>query len=434
MRRALAFTQSPAFSAPLRFFLNVPIFTFLAAGLLLWSGPLALESQWHPVTLALTHLLTLGVLTSAILGALLQILPVATNASIWRPRLTATVVHTLLTLGTFTLVSAFLWGLPILFKLATPLLALAFIWMIAAVVLGLQQHRMSIDPRSAEEILAVRLAIAALFATVVLGVSLAVALGWQWDAPLVLLTHLHSTWGLLGWVGIMIMGISFQVIPVFQVTELYPARLSRWLTPYLFSVLILWTSSMLWLANTSVLIRLLEGLLASICLTYAISTLHLLWTRKRKQADVTTLFWRTAMLSLLAAAAMVLISTITGTLLPVPLGILIIVGVGWSAINGLLYKIIPFLVWYHSQRDLQLALRVVPKVKQIMPDAVGKRQYWVHAAGLTLLLAATIWPVLTRLAAAMLMISAAWLGISISRALLLYRRTHIAIALLMKSA
>ncbi len=434
MRRALAFKQSPAFSVPLRFFLNVPIFALLAAMLMLWAGPAALASRWHPVTLALTHLFTLGVLTSAMLGALIQILPVATNANVWRPSLTAAVVHALLTAGTLILVAAFLWGKPILFKLAAPVLALAFTWMIAAVVVGLHQHRLAMDPRSAEEILAIRLAMAALFATVVLGVSLAVALGWQWDAPLVLLTHLHSAWGLLGWVGIVIMGISFQVIPVFQVTELYPARLTRWLTPLLFSLLILWAGSMLWLANTSLFIRLLEGLLASASLAYAASTLHLLWTRKRKHADATTLFWRTAMLSLVACAVMGLTGAITKILLPVPLGILFIVGVSWSAINGMLYKIIPFLVWYHAQKDLQLALRVVPKVKQIMPDAIGKRQYWIHAAALAFLLAATIWPVLTRPAAAILGISAAWLGISIVQAILLYRRTRIAIASIMKTA
>lgn len=433
MRRALAFKQSPAFSAPLRFFLNVPLFALLAAALLLWAGPDALASRWHPVTLALTHLFTLGVLTSAMFGALIQILPVATNAGVWRPLLTAAVVHALLTAGTLILVAAFLWGKPLLFKLAAPLLALAFSWMIAAVAIGLHQHRLAIDTRSTEEILAVRLAMAGLFATIVLGVSLAIALGWQWDAPLVLLTHLHSAWGLLGWVGILLIGVSFQVIPIFQVTELYPARLTRWLTPTLFSLLLLWAGSMLWLENTSIFIRLLESLLAATSLAYAISTLYLLWTRKRPRADATTLFWRTAMLSLFASAVMGLAGAYTGSLLPVPLGMLFIVGAGWSAINGMLYKIIPFLVWYHAQKDLKQALPVVPKVKQIMPDATGKWQYWVHATGLTLLLAATAWPVLTRPAAAILGISAAWLGISIGQAILLYRRTRLAIASIMEA-
>lgn len=432
MRRALAFKQSPAFSAPLRFFLNVPLFSLLAALLLLWVGPAALASRWHPVTLALTHLFTLGVLTSAMLGALIQILPVATNASVWRPGLTATVVHALLTLGTLLLTAAFLWNKPILFKIAGPALGLAFTWMIAAVATGLYQHRLVIDPRNAEEILTIRLAMASLLATVILGVSLALALGWQWQAPLVLLTHLHSAWGLLGWVGLLLMGISFQVIPVFQVTELYPTWLTRWLATAVLSLLMVWTASMLWLENTLVFTRILETLLAAGSLTYAISTLYLLWTRKRKQADTTTLFWRTAMLSLVVSAVMGLVTVLTDYQFAVPLGILFIVGLGWSAINGMLYKIIPFLVWYHSQKDLKVALPVIPKVRQIMPDVTGKRHYWAHAIALVLLLAAYVWPMLSRPAAVVLGLSAAWLGISMIQALILYRRTQIAIRSIME--
>src|SRR5690606_38013053 len=100
MQRALSFTRSPPLSVPLRFFLNAPLFALLAAVLLLWAGPEALQSRWTPYTLALTHLLTLGVLGSAMAGAMMQILPVATGIHVLKPRLTAVVVHALLTAGT----------------------------------------------------------------------------------------------------------------------------------------------------------------------------------------------------------------------------------------------------------------------------------------------------------------------------------------------
>ncbi len=106
MRRALSFDNSPPLSVPFRFFLNVPFFAVLAGLLLLWAGPEALESRWTPYTLALTHLMTLGVLASAMVGALIQILPVATGTSVLAPRLTSSFVHPMLIVGTLFLAAA----------------------------------------------------------------------------------------------------------------------------------------------------------------------------------------------------------------------------------------------------------------------------------------------------------------------------------------
>ena len=72
----LSLEQAPPFSVPLRFFLTAPWFLVVAALLILWQGPAIFASRWHPATLALTHLLTLGFMAQVMLGALLQMLPV----------------------------------------------------------------------------------------------------------------------------------------------------------------------------------------------------------------------------------------------------------------------------------------------------------------------------------------------------------------------
>lgn len=433
MRRGLIFKNSPALSVPLRFFLSVPLFALLAAALLMWAGPDAFNSRWSPVTLALTHLLTLGVLASAMIGALLQILPVATNVNALFPKLTAAIVHTLLTLGTLVLVAAFLLTKPLLFQLAMVLLLAALLWLVLTISLGLWRHRFAAAPQSANELQAIRLAITALFLTAGLGASLATALGWQLNAPLLLLTHLHSIWGLLGWVGLLVMGVSFQVIPIFLVTELYPAYLTRWLTPTIFGLLALWTLSMVYAAQYTAITHAIELLLMLVYVLYAASTFYLLWKRKRPVADATTLFWRLAMLSLAASGLLWLAALFSDTDLSVTLGVLFIVGFAWSAINGMLYKILPFLLWYHTQKDLQVALRIVPKVKQIIPDTVAIAQFKVHALGISLLIAATLWPALIRPAAIVMAVSAAWLGMNIIKALVLYVNAKKAIALALKT-
>lgn len=58
----LSLDQAPGISTPLRFFLTAPLFAIVAAVLLLFTGPEILQDRWLPETLALTHLLTLGLL------------------------------------------------------------------------------------------------------------------------------------------------------------------------------------------------------------------------------------------------------------------------------------------------------------------------------------------------------------------------------------
>lgn len=430
MQRALSFTRSPPLSVPLRFLLNAPLFALLAALLLLWAGPEALQSRWTPYTLALTHLLTLGVLGSVMAGAMMQILPVATGIQVLKPRLTAVVVHAFLTAGTIALAQAFLVARPWLFSLALLLLGVAFSWLLAATAGGLWRHRKERTKGASEILVAVRLALIALLVTVTLGVTLAATLAWGLPFPVLPITDLHGAWGLMGWVGLLLIGMSYQLMPIFQVTELYPRLLTRWLTLAIFVLLLAYSAGMLSLDGNARLVGDAASLLLSAAyFVFAATTFWLLWARKRPQADATTLFWRTAMSSLAACGPVWLVHTSGHADLSVLLGTLFIVGVAWSAINGMLYKIVPFLLWYNAQRDLTIALRAVPKVKDIIPDPVAKRQYWAHLTGLTFIVLASLRPQWFTVPAALCLgVSAAWLGFNMAAALKLYLRARTCIA------
>src|SRR5690554_2370868 len=109
MQRALAFKRSPPLSVAFRFFLNVPVFLMLAAVALAWVGVNGgAYMRWNPMVLAAAHFLTLGVLASAMLGAMMQILPVAAQIQVLRPRVTSFIVHAGLTLGTLSLAAGFI--------------------------------------------------------------------------------------------------------------------------------------------------------------------------------------------------------------------------------------------------------------------------------------------------------------------------------------
>jgi hypothetical protein len=420
MRRALSLDSSPELFVPFRFFLNAPIFALLAAGLFLWSGPDAFASRWTPVSLALTHLFTLGVLTSVMAGAMMQILPVATGIRVAAEATTAVVVHALLTAGTLALSCAFIVGTPALYAVAVVLLGAAFVWFLAACATGFWQHREAVRRGVSDVLGASRLALAALLATVALGLLLACAQAFGVALPVVTLTSLHATWGLAGWVGLLTIGMAFQLIPMFLVTEPYPRAITNVLAPIVFILLVLTSLSAAMIPRLAMP---LTALLLAAHTAFAITTLYLLWTRKRPEADATTKFWRMAMLCVAGCGPLWAIQVWTGNAAwAVTLGVILLFGVAWSLVNGMLYKIVPFLLWYHAQRSLTgAAMRFAPKVKDMIPDRVASRQFWAHLAALALLIAASQWPgAFARIAALAVGISAAWLGLNMIGAIQIY--------------
>ncbi|TAM85422.1 MAG: hypothetical protein EPN41_12075 [Candidimonas sp.] len=438
MQRALGYDNSPALPVPLRFFLNVPLFALLAAALILWAGPAALASRWAPATLALTHLFTLGILGSAMLGATMQILPVACNVHFPQAERLAPWIWGSLTLGTFTLVLGFLEMRASLFDAASLLLAAAFAGFIGLAAAGLWQGRQLAYPGAREILRAIRIALLALALTVALGLTLAAALAH--GLPLTGLASLHVLWGLGGWAGILLIGISFQLIPIFQVTEIYPRALTRWLAIAILSMAIAWTllASLPGAPATGI-----AGLaLAAAYGLYAATTFHLLWTRKRPKAEPTTLFWRFAMLCLLGCMpAWLWLVARPSQAAALVLGSLIIAGTLYSAVNGMLYKILPFLLWKHAQdalatpgRDLALAratLRTMPKIDAYLPEARANGQFIAHALAVLTWLGACVAPARLIYAAGLLfLISSLWLAVNLARALRLYRQTLRAIAAL----
>lgn len=408
MQRRLALERSAPLWLSLRFFLSAPLFALLAGAVLLWQGGPALASRWTPAALAMTHLITLGVLSMVIVGALLQLLPVVAGVDIAAPRLSATVIHLLLCAGTLLLAAAFCWPRPALFRAALAPLALALGWLLAACAAGLWRAR---PGPAAAMLTGVRIALACLFLTLLLGAAMAAALGWTLPLPLARLADLHALWGMPGWIGVLVVAIAYQVIPMFQVTPVYPAALTRALCPALLALLAAncaaqWSGH--WSATP------LAVLLAAAFALFALVTLYLLARRKRPAPDATTLFWRVSMGSLLACAALAS-APWDEPRRALLLGLLFLLGFAYSAIVGMLYKIVPFLLWHHWQ-EMGLA-RPVPSIRLIVTEEAARAQFWTHLGALALLAAAVLWPDLARAAALALLAATLFLMRNLWRAL-----------------
>lgn len=419
MHPNLSFEQAPPLSVPYRFFLAAPPFGVLAGLLLAWTGGDALGSRWTPEALALVHLIVAGFMLQAMSGAMFQFIPVAVGGNVWRPLLIAMVVQPLLLVGVALLATGFLLSAPLLLSLAVPAF-LAGVGIFATVVL-LALWR---TPATGMTLWTMRIAVAGLAITVLLGALLAEALSRGLSLPLVELANVHLAWGLGGWALMLVAAVAYFVVPMFQLTHPYPLWFSRWFAPALLVVLVVW--SVLWIGDDIRLAQAIGFPLGLLCAAFAAMTLWLQYTRRRKIDDATSLNFRVAMLALLAFALSAVAMALRPEIADDPraavwLGMLALPGVFVSTISGMMYKITPFLNWLHLQR-LGAPISAVPNMKKMIPANAMTAQFRLHVLAVLLLLAAVWLPSLARLAGIVFAVSCAWLGWNLALALQNYRR------------
>ena len=105
----------------------------------------------------------------------------------------------------------------------------------------------------------------------------------------------------------------------------------------------------------------------------------------------------------------------------------LLLGFAFSVVNGMLYKIVPFLSWFHLQHRKVTVLggagTRVPNMKEFLPDRLARRQLWMHLATLCLLVPAILWPALfARPAGLVFALSCVLLMYNLSKAALHYHR------------
>jgi hypothetical protein len=383
----LALERAPPIAVPFRFFLTAPFFLLAAAVVLVWSGPETLTWRGSPAALAATHFVTLGFMTMVIAGAMLQMLPVLAGTPVPHVAAVAASVHVGLTLGTVALGGGFLLGKPLLLKAAAWLLGAAIVVLIGAA--GAALARAAVRNATTR---GTSLGIAGLAVTVTLGLVLAATYAWGVPLGNLAARALHPAWGLLGWAGLLVTAVAFQVVPMFQMTPRYPDAMTRWFTAAAFGVLVAWSLAA-WYASGSQVELVLGLVLAAAYALFALTTLVLQRRRRRRVRDATTTFWQLGMACALAACvawAARLAAAGEWPALEIAIGVLALAGFAVSVIDGMLYKIVPFLAWFHLQ--VEIGAKRAPHMKKILGDAPQHVHLALHAAAVALLVLAVAWP------------------------------------------
>ena len=412
-QNGLSLDQAPPISVVLRFFLAGGSFGILAGILILFfQNKIFDASSMEAVTLV--HTLTLGVMLSFMFAALFQMLPVIAGVSLPSPVKKANLLQYPFVLGVITLLFAFNLSYAWLYLLASLLLGGSILY----IVLVMLQNLLKIQNHSASS-KGILFSLLALGMVILLALYLTGTLSGTISG--IHYTHIkesHYAFGLFGWITLLIISISFQVIEMFYVTPAYPKFVSKYLPLSVLTILVISTISGLF---TPVLTVGLNLLLAVILTAYALLTLKRLTERKRPLTDATVWFWRVGLTALIISMLFMSISQFTEQPTIHTLSYIFYATFALSIVFAMFYKIVPFLTWFHLNSQGYFK---APMMHEVIHPKTAKRHLYIHLATITTFIIAVFIPAFIFLAGILTILSFSWMSYQIAHAHLIYKKTQ----------
>ena len=373
--------NSPPLGLPLRFFVAGPLAVLTLFAALVLGGDRLLSYYLLPANLAATHLATLGWVTMVMMGALYQFAPVVFRTRLYSERLGR---------WQFWLYVAGVAGLVISFRqMWTAGLAICGSAVVLAVLLFLYNIGRTLLRCTHWSLTGQYLlhAFGCLALTVFAGLTFALNLHFHWFAvpQHALAAHVHL--GVAGWFGPTLMGVTYELMPMFALVHGHGLRLAR---------------AVLWLVTAGVValfVALLFGLPHAVVVMAALTlaTGEVLWIydvyrmfrlRRRRAFDLTQQHTIASTIAFALTIVVGLYLLLAGPASPaaetrwyVAYAVLALGGWLTLAIMGQMYKIVPFLVWHHRY-SAKMGREPVPLLRDMYSQRRARIAFWLYVAGL----------------------------------------------------
>jgi len=368
----LSLDQAPPISAPLRFFLTAPLFGIVAGFLILFGDATTLSSRFSYEAIAITHAITIGFIAFVMLGALTQMLPVLAGVKIPKVAFIVKYAHILLVLGTISMIVGFLSSESLFYMIAAAGLGIGFLMMLITIALAIKSVT-NFNPT----VRGMAVSVVFAFSIVLMGLHL---LGSHVSGNIseyqLIIANVHSVWAVFGFGGVLIIGVAFQVLPMFYVAPRFKNFCKRRVTLLISIGLLLWFVLNLFYEEYSVVAKIW---IALFFWAFATTVWKKLNARRRPISDVTVWYWRVASLSLTVGSFLWVFDEYFSSEHIVITSIIIGGGFLLSIIVGMLYKIVPFLVWFHLNA---MGYMTIPTMNEMIDKKWAKVQFFLFIISL----------------------------------------------------
>lgn len=409
----LSIDQAPPISAPLRFFLTAPLFAVFAGVMIFFTDASTLMSRYSIESIVVTHAITIGFFGFIILGALTQMLPVLAGAKMPKVIFITTISHILLIAGSVLMFLGLLQSNSVINMLALVSLGSGFLLMLSGITLSIK----GVGHFNAT-VKSMTISLFFGFSIVLMGLFLLYSYVSNNMVEIhTAIANIHSVWAIFGFCGILIIGVSFQVLPMFYVAPkfknfckkrvvwLIPAGLLTWLFLNLFApqyalIAKLWIATFFW--------------------AFATAVWRKLGARRRPITDVTVWYWRAASIFLTLGAFLWIFDEYFKHEYIVMVAVLIGGGFIMSIMIGMLYKIVPFLVWFHLNAKGYMS---IPTINEMINKNLSKLQFILLIASLIGFVFSFYYPFLLKISATSFILSMIILQYNIISPVLIYIKT-----------
>jgi hypothetical protein len=397
--------NAPSIKLPLAFMLT-GLASLLTGVIWLVAQPSVLASyHYNQSVIAATHLFVLGFICSIVMGAMYQLVPVALETKLYSERLAKWQfafhlvgfigmvwmfrVWNMKQVGHFASVFAVGVGLFVIniartlrrvprWNVTATAVTAALFWISATIIAGL-----SIAASKCTYESTTGLATATGVSSVVAGLRSVAGFMARFDQLSAMHAHAHLSG--VGFFTLLIVGVSYKLIPMFTLSEIQNQRRAA-ASVVLLNVGLAGSFVTILLRSPWKLTFALVIIAALIC--YGLELRAILRARKRQTLDWGIKYFLTAVALLIPLALLSValswpglpLNTFTGQLENL-YGFLGLCGVVTLAILGMLYKIIPFLAWFGAY-SRHVGRAQVPALADMYSARLQTVGYWSFLAGL----------------------------------------------------
>jgi len=352
------------------FILGVASFVF--STFLLFGFDIESVTSMDHTTLSWVHIFLLGFVMMVIFGAMAQLVPVVLEVGHFAVELYY-IIYPLLFIGTVLMGYGFL-NSPALLPYGGIIVLVSLLIFVLETFLTIKKVK-----KLNLVMVSVLLANSFLFLGLIFGILMALGYAGTIDIDINSLLKAHIYLVLAGYVGITIMGMSLILLPMFWLSHSFswkPVTYALYLIS--FGVIFVMLSS-LFKSNILEYIGYILTLTA-LCL-YFYQVYIIFKTRVRMDKDI-------YLKSLIFSYVSLFISLLLGVVYIIFPSPTLLLAIGWILflgyiifiINGHLYKIVPFLVWYERFSPL-IGKQKVPMLADMVPVQSSKLQFLFTAAG-----------------------------------------------------